>query len=261
MSDMFQNDPQRFEKFSLSFEDTLLDFSKNRINETTIQLLCDLADEVDLSDAKKKMFDGDTINATENREVLHTALRNQSNKPIIVDGEDVMPKVNAVLKKMESFTTRLHNGKLKGHTNKSIQKVVNIGIGGSDLGPFMVCEALKPYHHPSIDVQFVSNVDGSHFHQVLKNADPETTLFIIASKTFTTQETMTNAETAKNWLLETAKDPEAIAKHFVALSTNSKAVTAFGIDVENMFEFWDWVGRQIFALVCYWIIDSLCDWV
>ncbi|WP_258104060.1 glucose-6-phosphate isomerase [Marinoscillum sp. MHG1-6] len=244
MKDQFAADPDRFKKFSTQFEDILLDYSKNRISEETLSLLFDLAKDCGLSDARKQMFDGAAINKTENRSVLHIALRNTSNKPVLVDGKDVMPDVNAVLDKIKAFTSKLHSGELKGYTGKPIKHVVNIGIGGSDLGPFMVTECLKPFAVEGITPHFVSNVDGSHIYTTLKEVDPETTLFIIASKTFTTQETMTNAESAKSWFLKTAKDETFVKNHFIAISTNKDAVSAFGIDTDNMFEFWDWVGGR-----------------
>lgn len=244
MKDQFASDPERFEKFNLKFENILFDYSKNRISEETIQLLLELAKECGLEEAKTKMFSGDAINFTENRSVLHTALRNVSNKPVKVDGENVMPSVNAVLEKMKTFTNRLHKGELKGYSGKTITDVVNIGIGGSDLGPFMVAESLKPFAVKNIKPHFVSNVDGSHLYTTLKEVNPETTLFIIASKTFTTQETMTNAESAKNWFLESAKDECHVKNHFIAISTNKDSVVEFGIDPANMFEFWDWVGGR-----------------
>ncbi len=244
MRALFSADKKRFEKFSVRFENILLDYSKNRITSETMSLLLELAKECNLSVAKKAMFDGSAINMTEDRAVLHIALRNRSTTPILVDGENVMPDVNAVLEKMKAFTKKLHSGEMKGYTGKSLRSIVNIGIGGSDLGPFMVTECLKPFAIPSITPYFVSNVDGSHLLSVLKQVDPETTLFIIASKTFTTQETMTNAESARDWFLKQAGDREHIKKHFIALSTNKKEVEKFGIDTENMFEFWDWVGGR-----------------
>jgi glucose-6-phosphate isomerase len=244
MRDLFEKDPSRFDKFSLQFNDILVDYSKNRITEETLQLLFDLAKERDVKGWTEAMFKGEKINNTEGRAVLHVALRNRSNTPILVDGKDVMPEVNRVLEKMKKFCEQVRSGAWKGYTGKSITDVVNIGIGGSDLGPYMVTEALKPYAQSGLNVHFVSNVDGTHIAETLKAVNPETTLFIIASKTFTTQETITNAESAKSWFLETAKDPKAVAKHFVALSTNAKEVAAFGIDTENMFEFWDWVGGR-----------------
>jgi len=244
MRDLFSKDPQRFQKFSIQFNDILLDYSKNRVTEETFKLLVALAEEAGLKDAITKMYSGEKINNTENRAVLHTALRNRSNRPVIVDGEDVMPKINAVLQKMKGFCEEIRSGAWKGYTGKAITDIVNIGIGGSDLGPYMVTEALKPYAKKDLNIHFVSNVDGTHIAECLKKVNPETTLFIVASKTFTTQETLTNAESAKKWLLEHAKDPSAVAKHFVALSTNAKDVAAFGIDTKNMFEFWDWVGGR-----------------
>src|SRR6478609_1773552 len=244
MRDLFSKDPQRFQKFSIQFNDILLDYSKNRITEESFKLLIALAEEAGLKDAINKMFSGEKINNTENRAVLHTALRNRSNRPVLVDGQDVMPKINAVLQKMKGFCEEIRSGAWKGYTGKPITDIVNIGIGGSDLGPYMVTEALKPYGKRDLNLHFVSNVDGTHIAECLKKVNPETTLFIVASKTFTTQETLTNAESAKKWLLDHAKDPSAVAKHFVALSTNAKDVAAFGIDTKNMFEFWDWVGGR-----------------
>lgn len=244
MRTLFEQDPHRFETFSKTFEDILLDFSKNRINSETFTLLCELADEMGLQDAKKKMFGGEPINLTENRAVLHVALRNCSKKPYYVNGENITPAVMSVLDRMKSFTERLHQGDLKGYTGKRIEHIVNIGIGGSDLGPFMVTECLKPYQKAGIQSHFVSNVDSTHIVNVLKAVDPETTLFIIASKTFTTQETMTNALSAKKWFLDAAKDEKYVKDHFIAISTNKESVTQFGIDEANMFEFWDWVGGR-----------------
>ncbi len=244
MRDMFAQDLRRFERFSLRFNDILVDYSKNRITEETMSLLFALAREADVEGWREKMFKGEKINVTENRAVLHIALRNRSNRPIIVDGKDVMPDVNAVLAHMRSFSNAIRSGEWKGYTGKAIMDVVNIGIGGSDLGPVMVTEALKPYGSAKLCVHCVSNVDGTHIAETLKHLNPETTLFIIASKTFTTQETLTNASTARSWFLDSAKNESAIAKHFVALSTNAKEVARFGIDVKNMFEFWDWVGGR-----------------
>lgn len=244
MKELFSAQSDRFENMSVRFEDLLLDYSKNIITEETLDLLRQLASETGLSDAIEAMFSGESINMTEGRAVLHTALRNRSNKPVLVDGKDVMPDVNAVLDKMEAFTKRLHSGEWTGFTGKKINTIVNIGIGGSDLGPVMVTEALKPYWVPGIEVHFVSNVDGTHIAETLKLVDPETTLFMVASKTFTTQETMTNAHSARSWFLEGAKEEKHIAKHFVALSTNRDSVEAFGIDPDNMFGFWDWVGGR-----------------
>lgn len=244
MKDLFAADPQRFAQFSQRFEDVLVDYSKNIVTADTLNALLQLAEECGLKGSIQAMYSGEKINATEGRSVLHVALRNRSNRPILVDGVDVMPEVNAVLAKMEAFSKRILSGEWKGYTGKSITDIVNIGIGGSDLGPVMVTEALKPYWQTGMSVHFVSNVDGTHIAETLKPLNPETTLFCIASKTFTTQETMTNAETARDWFLNTAKDQSQVAKHFVALSTNEKAVAAFGIDTANMFEFWDWVGGR-----------------
>jgi glucose-6-phosphate isomerase len=245
LRDLFAEDSDRFPRFTRQFEEILLDFSKNRITDETLSLLVQLAEQAGLKDAISKMFSGDKINRTEDRAVLHVALRNRSNTPILVDGEDVMPEVNAVLDRMKSFTERIRSGEWKGYTGEAITDVVNIGIGGSDLGPVMVTEALKPYaDDKKLRVHFVSNVDGVHIYETLQKVKPETTLFLIASKTFTTQETMTNAQSARQWFLETAKDEAAIAKHFAALSTNKKDVEKFGIDADNMFGFWDWVGGR-----------------
>jgi glucose-6-phosphate isomerase len=244
MRDQFKQDPNRFSKFSVSFNNILLDYSKNRITEETLPLLIQLAEEANLKKNIEAMFTGEKINNTEKRAVLHTALRNRSNTPVMVDGENVMPGINAVLDKMKKFCEQVRSGNWKGYTGKSITDVVNIGIGGSDLGPYMVTEALKPYAKAGLNIHFVSNVDGTHIAETLKKVNPETSLFIIASKTFTTQETLTNAESAKSWFLKTAKDEKAVAKHFVALSTNAKEVSKFGIDTNNMFEFWDWVGGR-----------------
>jgi len=244
MRDLFAADPKRFETFSLRFKDILLDFSKNRITAETIQLLRALATQADLKGWTEKMFTGEKINITEDRAVLHIALRNRSNRPILVDGQDVMPEVNAVLAHMREFSERVRSGAWKGYTGKPITDIVNIGIGGSDLGPVMVTEALKFYGKPGLNVHFVSNVDGTHIAETLKVVSPETTLFLVASKTFTTQETLTNAHSAKDWLLQSAPDESAVAKHFVALSTNAKEVAKFGIDTANMFPFWDWVGGR-----------------
>ncbi|MFK7946104.1 MAG: glucose-6-phosphate isomerase [Saprospiraceae bacterium] len=240
----FEQDDKRFENFSIQFEDILVDYSKNRINQETLDLLLELAKETHLAEAINDMFSGKVINETEGRAVLHTALRNRSNNPVEVDGKDVMPDVNAVLAKMERFSNQVTNGEWKGYTGKPITSIVNIGIGGSDLGPFMVTEALKPYWKEGISVHFVSNVDGTHIAETLKKVDAETTLFMIASKTFTTQETMTNAYSARDWFLTHAKDQAHVAKHFVALSTNAEGVAKFGIDTNNMFEFWSWVGGR-----------------
>ncbi|WP_303839797.1 glucose-6-phosphate isomerase [Apibacter mensalis] len=239
----FKEDPQRFDKFSIQFNDILFDYSKNRIEEKTLKLLIQLAEETHVKEAIEKQFSGDKINETENRAVLHTALRNRKNTPVIVDGEDVMPKINKVLLQMQKFSESVISGEWKGYTGKAITDVVNIGIGGSDLGPLMVVEGLK-YYKTRLNLHFVSNIDGTHIVETLKSLNPETTMFIVASKTFTTQETMTNAQTAKDWFLKSAKLESEVAKHFVALSTNQEAVTKFGISQENMFEFWDWVGGR-----------------
>ncbi|KDW83003.1 glucose-6-phosphate isomerase [Escherichia coli] len=244
IADLFAKDGDRFSKFSATFDDQMLvDYSKNRITEETLAKLQDLAKECDLAGAIKSMFSGEKINRTENRAVLHVALRNRSNTPILVDGKDVMPEVNAVLEKMKTFSQAIISGEWKGYTGKAITDVVNIGIGGSDLGPYMVTEALRPYKN-HLNMHFVSNVDGTHIAEVLKKVNPETTLFLVASKTFTTQETMTNAHSARDWFLKAAGDEKHVAKHFAALSTNAKAVGEFGIDTANMFEFWDWVGGR-----------------
>ncbi|WP_233961245.1 glucose-6-phosphate isomerase [Pectobacterium versatile] len=244
ISELFAQDSDRFAHFSATFDDQMLvDFSKNRITAETMEKLHALARETDLSAAIQSMFAGEKINRTEDRAVLHVALRNRSNTPILVDGKDVMPEVNAVLAKMKDFSERVIGGEWKGYTGKTITDVVNIGIGGSDLGPFMVTEALKPYKN-HLNMHFVSNVDGTHIAETLKPLNPETTLFLVASKTFTTQETMTNAHSARDWFLKTAQDDKHVAKHFAALSTNAKAVGEFGIDTDNMFEFWDWVGGR-----------------
>ena len=244
IADLFKQEENRFNGYSLTFENQILvDFSKNKINQETLKLLRQLAKESALDEAINAMFTGEKINRTENRAVLHTALRNRSNTPVYVDGKDVMPEVNAVLAKMNAFCDRVISGEWKGYTGKAITDVVNIGIGGSDLGPYMVTEALRPYKN-HLNMHFVSNVDGTHIAETLKKVNPETTLFLVASKTFTTQETMTNANSARDWLLAAAKDNSAVAKHFAALSTNGKAVAEFGIDTNNMFEFWDWVGGR-----------------
>jgi glucose-6-phosphate isomerase len=244
MRDLFAQDPQRFEHFSLRTGDILFDYSKNRVTQETIALLCDLARQADLAGKIEAMFTGKKYNNTEKRAVLHVALRNRSNRPIYVDGVDVMPEVNRVLAHMRAFSEEVRSGKWTGYTGKAITDVVNIGIGGSDLGPKMVCEALKPYGQPGLRVHFVSNVDSTDLVETLKLVNPETVLFLVASKTFTTQETMTNAQTAREWFLAAAKDEAAIARHFAAMSTNTAAVTKFGIDTKNMFGFWDWVGGR-----------------
>jgi len=244
MRDLFATDKNRFDKYSLKLDDILFDFSKHRINDETLPLLTQLAREANIEGWRDRMFAGEKINITENRAVLHTALRNRSNTPVYVDGHDVMPDVNAVLAQMRAFSTKVRNGEWTGYTGKRITDIVNIGIGGSDLGPVMVCDALKPYASPELQVHFVSNIDGAHLMRALEKCNPETTLFIVASKTFTTQETMTNATSARTWFLASAIDNAYVAKHFVALSTNAKAVQDFGIDINNMFAFWDWVGGR-----------------
>lgn len=243
MKDMFAQDATRFDKFSMTFENILLDYSKNLIDDKVMSLLFDLAEECGLKDAIEAEFSGEKINVTEGRQVLHVALRNRSNTPILVDGEDVMPGINRVLDQMKDFSEKIISGEWKGYSGKAITDIVNIGIGGSDLGPLMVTEALKSYK-THLNLHFVSNVDGTHIAEALKDLNPETTLFVVASKTFTTQETMTNANSAKDWFLAEAKDEAAVAKHFAALSTNADAVSAFGIDTANMFEFWNWVGGR-----------------
>lgn len=241
---LFNHEADRSSHFSLRFNDLLLDYSKNHLNQTTLNLLIKLANQAGLKDHIQAMFAGEKINTTENRAVLHTALRNRSDHPIFVDGIDVMPEVNRVLLKIRHFSEKIRNGAWKGFSGESICDVVNIGIGGSDLGPYMATEALKPYGHQKIKVHFISNIDGTHIVETLKNLNPQTTLFIIASKTFTTQETLTNANTAKDWLLNAINDSTAVAKHFVAVSTNTVEVERFGINPDNMFEFWDWVGGR-----------------
>lgn len=255
---LFAQNEARFDQFSAKFgSDILVDYSKNLINQETMEKLFALADETELKAAIDAMFSGEAINQTEGRAVLHTALRNRSNKPVMVNGEDVMPAVNAVLEKMKSFTERVISGDWKGYTGKAITDVVNIGIGGSDLGPYMVTEALAPYKN-HLNMHFVSNVDGTHVVETLKKVDPETTLFLIASKTFTTQETMTNAHTARDWFLAAAGDEAHVAKHFAALSTNAKSVAEFGIDTDNMFEFWDWVGGRYSLWSAIGLSIALC---
>lgn len=245
LREWFESDPERFETFSrMQGEDLLLDFSKNRIDGKIFDTLLQLAEETDVKGAIEAMFRGEKINRTENRAVLHTALRNRSDTPVYVDGKDVMPEINTVLNRMEQFCNKVHSGEWKGYTGKKISDIVNIGIGGSDLGPVMVTEALKYYRLPGITTHFVSNVDGTHLAETLKVLNPETTLFLIASKTFTTQETMTNAYSARDWFLHTAKETSAVGKHFVAMSTNAEKVEAFGIHLDQMFPFWDWVGGR-----------------
>ncbi len=244
MKALFAQNPNRFNEFSLRLEDLVVDYSKNIISDHTMKLLMGLAEETKLKDAIDSMFSGVRINETEGRSVLHTALRNQSNRSIEVDGKNVMPQVNEVLQKVKAFANSIHDGTFEGHTGKNITDIVNIGIGGSDLGPVMVTEALKPYWKEDMNVHFVSNVDGTHLSEVVKNLNSETTLFIIASKSFTTQETMANAFSARTWFLEHEGVEEAIKNHFVAVSTNRELVLEFGIDPNNMFEFWDWVGGR-----------------
>ena len=242
--DLFRNNPDRFSNFSMCLKNIVFDYSKNIITDKTMQLLLQLAAECGVKDAIDAMFNGDKINETENRSVLHTALRNISVEPVFYEGKDVMPDVKNVLRQMKNFSNKVHEGRWRGFTGKKIKYIVNIGIGGSDLGPLMVTEALKPYWVEDIQTYFVSNVDGTHIAETLKKIKPERTLFLIASKTFTTQETMTNAFTAREWFLEHAVEEEHIAKHFVALSTNETDVVKFGIDKRNMFQFWDWVGGR-----------------
>jgi glucose-6-phosphate isomerase len=244
MRTLFAQDPERFSRFSASLGDLFLDFSKNRVTTETMKLLFALAEQAKVAEWRDRMFRGDKINGTENRAVLHTALRNRSNRPVLVDGQDVMPEVNAVLAKMRAFTDSVRSGAWKGHTGKRITDVVNVGIGGSDLGPVMATEALRPYWQVGLRVHFVSNVDGTHLVETVKDLDPETTLFIIASKTFTTQETLMNARSARAWLTGRLKSEAAVPKHFVAVSTASVEVAKFGIDTANMFPFWDWVGGR-----------------
>ena len=244
IKELFEKNPQRFEQMSIQFNDILFDYSKNIVTEETLEKLLKLADECQVKTAREAMFAGEKINLSEDRAVLHTALRNFSDKSITIDGEDIMPEVRQAREKMKSFCKKIHSGEWKGFTGKKIKNIVNIGIGGSDLGPVMVTEALKPYWIEDIQAFFVSNVDGTQIVETLKHLNPEETLFTIASKTFTTQETMTNAHTARDWFLKSAKDEKYVAKHFVALSTNEEGVKDFGIDSENMFVFWDWVGGR-----------------
>jgi glucose-6-phosphate isomerase len=266
MKDLFAGDPDRFEKFSFRFNDILADCSKSRITEETLRLLIGLADETGVKEAIESMFKGEKINATENRAVLHIALRNRTNTPIIVHGEDVMPEVNAVLQKIKTFSGQIISGEWKGYTGKKITDIVNIGIGGSDLGPLMVTEALRPYAQEGLSVHFISNIDGTHVTETLKGLNPETTLFMVASKTFTTQETMTNAFSARDWFLDQAQKKTRVARHFVAISTNAEAVAAFGIDNDNMFIFWDWVGGRYslwsaigLSIACYIGFDNFSE--
>ncbi|HUZ58428.1 MAG TPA: glucose-6-phosphate isomerase [Hanamia sp.] len=244
IKELFRDHSDRFKKFSLAMPEIICDFSKNIINEKTKQLLLELANECELQEAIKAMFTGEVINGTEGRSVLHTALRNFSGKPVYSEGKDVMPEVKKELEHIKNFCSKIHKGEWKGYTGKKIKYIVNIGIGGSDLGPVMVTEALKPYWKKDIQPYFVSNIDGTDLAEVLKKITPDETLFLIASKTFTTQETMTNAHSARDWFLKSANDKKAVAKHFVALSTNEKGVEDFGIDKTNMFVFWDWVGGR-----------------
>ena len=244
MRQMFLDDPERFDKFSLRLGDLLFDYSKNRINNVTIRLLVALAEQAGLQAGIGRMFSGDRINCTEHRAALHTALRNRSERPVRIDGKDVMPDIRRVLGQMRTFSDAVRNGEHTGHAGKAIRDIVNIGIGGSDLGPLMVCEALKPYGRQNLHAHFVSNVDATQLVETLKYLDPETTLFIVSSKTFTTQETLTNAHSARAWLVSKLGDESAVAKHFVAVSTNLEATAKFGINPQNVFEFWDWVGGR-----------------
>jgi glucose-6-phosphate isomerase len=244
MRQMFRDDPARFDKFSVRLGSLLFDYSKNRINAETIRLLTALATQAGLQGQIERMFAGEKINSTEQRAVLHTALRNRSGRPVYVNGKDVMPDIQRVLELMRSFSGKVRTGRHVGHTGKRITDIVNLGIGGSDLGPLMVCEALKPYAIPTLRTHFVSNVDGTHLSETLKKLDAETTLFIVSSKTFTTQETLTNAHSAREWLVDILDDEQAVAKHFAAVSTNLEATARFGIDPQNVFEFWDWVGGR-----------------
>jgi glucose-6-phosphate isomerase len=244
LRDLFAGDAGRFARFSLRLDDLLLDYAKNRVIEETMRLLLDLARDAGLETWRARMFAGDRINTTEDRAVLHIALRNRADRPILVEGRDVMPEVNAVLARMRDFSERVRSGAWRGHTGQAVSDLVNIGIGGSDLGPHMVCEALKPYQRPDLRPHFVSNVDGAHLLDTLAPLDPARTLFVVASKTFTTQETMTNAASARAWLVGRLGDDTAVARHFVAVSTNAEAVAAFGISTDNMFAFWDWVGGR-----------------
>lgn len=244
MRDMFTNDPERFERYSINFNEILFDYSKNIVNDKSLELLFSLARVSNLGTWISRMFEGEKINTTEKRSVLHIALRNRSNSPIKADGHDVMPSVNAVLKQMRHFTESVRSGQWRGHTGRKITDIVNIGIGGSHLGPAMVTDALKPYGRDDLCVHFVSNIDGTDIMETLKGLDPDTTMFVVVSKTFSTQETLTNAHTARDWFLNSGASREGIVRHFVAVSTNSKAVTEFGIDTDHMFEFWDWVGGR-----------------
>ncbi len=244
LRDLFVANPERASQFSLQFEDLLVDFSKHRITDETLKLLLKFAERCQLTEEINRMFSGEKINLTEGRAVLHTALRNKPTSPIFVNGSDIMPKIGAVLDRMRNFSNRIRNGEWQGYSGKPIRNIINIGIGGSDLGPKMITKALTPYHQRNLSFYYVSNVDGTHLVETLRDLDPEETLFIIASKTFTTQETMTNAHSAKTWILDHSHNPEAVAKHFVAVSTNIEGVQKFGIDPANMFEFWNWVGGR-----------------
>lgn len=244
LRDLFSKNPNRFKQMHLQVDDLFFDYSKNRVTDETMQLLFNLAREVDLEGWREKMWRGEKINFTEKRPVLHMALRNRSNEQMLVDGSDVMVKVRAVLAQMRDFSEKVRSGEWRGFTGEPIRNIVNIGIGGSDLGPVMVCEALAPYASKNLNVHFVSNIDGWHLSRTLESLDPKNTLFIVASKTFTTQETLTNAQSARQWLVQSLGNEAAVAQHFIALSTNHEAVRAFGIDLKNCFEFWDWVGGR-----------------
>ena len=244
MRDLFDQDDSRFEKFSTQMDDILLDFSKNRMTDETFKLLCDLARESDVEGWRDQMFAGLEINISEYRPVLHTALRNRGNKPVFVDGEDVMPKINKVLQQMRYFSERVRGGHWRGYSGHLITDIINIGIGGSDLGPHVVCDAMKPFAQRGMNVHFVSNIDPTHLTEILKFVQPESTLFIISSKSFTTQETMMNAHSARDWFVQTTGSEKAVAKHFVAVTSNLNAANEFGILPENVFEFWDWVGGR-----------------
>ncbi len=266
MKNLFEQDTGRFSRFSIEFGDILADFSKNIITEETMRLLFGLARETKVPDAVEKMFAGDRINETENRAVLHTALRNRGNTPVYVDGKNVMPDVKGVLDRMKVFSDRITSGEFKGYTGKPITDIVNLGIGGSDLGPAMVAESLKPYAKPGLSAHFVSNVDGTHIAETLKRLDPETTLFLVASKSFTTQETMTNAFSAREWFLGHAGDETHIQNHFAAISTNIEKAESFGIHRENIFGFWDWVGGRFslwsaigLSIACYIGFDNFAS--
>ncbi len=258
MRDLFREDSDRFQRFSVTFEDLLLDYSKNRITPDTMQLLAALATETKLERAIEEMFSGAKINITEQRPALHTALRNRANRPVYVDGDDIMPKINAVLERMRSFSDAVRQGQRRGYTNKAITDIVNIGIGGSDLGPRVAVEALRPYSQSTLRVHHVANVDGTEIDTTLQDVNPETTLFIISSKTFTTQETLTNAQTAKDWFFQHISDKAAFAKHFVAVSANTQAAKAFGIDKECIFEIWDWVGGRYSLWSAIGLSVALC---